>query len=148
MGLPSLMQINQAYSYKTYRLQDGDGRYRGFRRISMRYFRNRLVAAAALAAAVSLSTSAHALPTAGVDGLRPAVNGASIVEEAQYVRNGRRYCWYDDGWNSAGWYRCGYAWRRGQGWGGHHGWHGWGRPDPGSRYYHGYGHHGGRGCCW
>lgn len=81
----------------------------------MRYLRNRLVAAAALTAAASLFTSAQALPIGGVDGLRIAANSGSIVEDAQYVRDGRRYCWYDDGWNSAGWYRCGYAWRRGQG---------------------------------
>src|SRR5262245_61627119 len=39
---------------------------------------------------------------------------------------GREYCWYDDGWRGSGWYRCGFQLRVGYGWGGPHGWHGWG----------------------
>ena len=44
-----------------------------------------------------------------------------------YFYDGRRYCWYDGGWHGPGWYWCGYAWRRGFGWGGPHGWRGWAR---------------------
>lgn len=121
----------------------------------MRNFGIRLVAVAALTAIASLSAPAQALPTAAADGLRTAFDSSNMIQNAQYVRGGRRYCWYDDGWNSAGWYRCGYAWRRGKGWGGNYGWNDWNRPGPGGwRYYggphHYYGgpHHWGRGCCW
>jgi hypothetical protein len=42
-----------------------------------------------------------------------------------YVHEGRRYCFYFNGWHGAGWYRCGYAFRRGLGWGGVYGWNDW-----------------------
>jgi hypothetical protein len=42
-----------------------------------------------------------------------------------YVHEGRRYCFYFDGWHGPGWYRCGFAWRRGIGWGGVYGWNSW-----------------------
>src|SRR5580692_11479024 len=51
----------------------------------------------------------------------------SDVEQAQFVFGGQNYCWYDNGWRGPGFYWCGYAWRRGLGWGGGAGWHGWGR---------------------
>lgn len=113
-----------------------------------------LAAVAMLIAAASLPAPVQALPTVAADGLRATFDSGIVIEKAQYTRSGRRYCWYDDGWNSAGWYRCGYAWRRGQGWGGQYGRHDWNRPGPGGwRYYgdhHYYGgpHHWGRGCCW
>ena len=53
---------------------------------------------------------------------------SSPVENAQFVWGGRNYCWYDSAWRGPGWYRCGFAWRRGLGWGGAAGWHGWHRP--------------------
>jgi hypothetical protein len=43
----------------------------------------------------------------------------------EFVVDGRPYCFYFDGWNGAGWYRCGFAQRRGLGWGGVYGWHNW-----------------------
>jgi hypothetical protein len=49
----------------------------------------------------------------------------SDVEQAQFAYGGRNYCWYDGGWRGPGYYWCGYAWRRGFGWGGGVGWHGW-----------------------
>jgi hypothetical protein len=60
------------------------------------------------------------------------------IEQAQFVYLGRNYCWYDRGWRGPGFYWCGYAWRRGLGWGGGAGWRGWhhrgghaiGRPVP------------------
>jgi hypothetical protein len=61
-------------------------------------------------------------------GLRTAANELAVVKTAQFVWQGRRYCWYDDGWRGPGWYWCGYHWRRGVGWGGPVGWHGWHRP--------------------
>ncbi|HEY1888051.1 MAG TPA: hypothetical protein VGG86_18685 [Roseiarcus sp.] len=53
---------------------------------------------------------------------------ASPIEKAQFFWGGRRYCWYPSGWRGAGWYQCGFAWRRGFGWGGPAGWHGWRHP--------------------
>jgi hypothetical protein len=60
---------------------------------------------------------------------------AGQLEKTQYFYGGRNYCWYAGGWRGAGYYWCGYAWRRGLGWGGPIGWRGWG----------GGGWHGGRG---
>src|SRR5215510_15242851 len=42
-----------------------------------------------------------------------------------FVHAGQRYCFYFDGWHGPGWYRCGFAWRRGLGWGGVYGWNDW-----------------------
>jgi hypothetical protein len=55
----------------------------------------------------------------------------SDVEQTQFIYGGRNYCWYDDGWRGPGYYWCGYAFRRGLGWGGGVGWHGWGHGGPG-----------------
>jgi hypothetical protein len=41
-----------------------------------------------------------------------------VEQTALYVVRGRRYCFYFDGWHGPGWYRCGFAWRQGLGWGG------------------------------
>jgi len=51
--------------------------------------------------------------------------GASGSGEIHHSWNGRTYCWSESGWKGAGWYRCGFAARRGLGWGGPAGWHGW-----------------------
>jgi hypothetical protein len=63
-----------------------------------------------------------------------------------YLYDGRRFCWYDDAWNGPGWYWCGYAYRRGFGWGGGYGWRGWvyrgGRGGHGGYGHGGYGHGG------
>jgi hypothetical protein len=40
------------------------------------------------------------------------------------VWQGRKYCWYDTGWNGDGWYRCGFDKKAGRGWGGPKGWPG------------------------
>jgi hypothetical protein len=42
-----------------------------------------------------------------------------------YRFGGRRHCWYPIGWHGPGWYWCGYANRRGHGWGGGDGYRGW-----------------------
>ena len=42
-----------------------------------------------------------------------------------YVHEGQRYCFYFNGWHGPGWYRCGFANRRGLGWGGVYGWNDW-----------------------
>jgi len=42
-----------------------------------------------------------------------------------YRYAGEDYCWYESAWRGSGWYLCGSQWRRGFGWGGRFGWHGW-----------------------
>jgi hypothetical protein len=61
-------------------------------------------------------------------GLRAAADDLAVIETVQFVWQGRRYCWYEFGWRGPGWYWCGYELRRGFGWGGPVGWHGWRRP--------------------
>jgi hypothetical protein len=103
-----------------------------------------------LAAAVlaGFMGSAEAAPVSRIDHLSGVRGQLGQVEKAQFVFRHRRYCFYPDGWHGPGFYWCGYAWRRGLGWGGPHGWHGWYvRPRhhwrPHSRPRHdGYGRHG------
>ena len=86
-----------------------------------------VMASAATAAMIgaSLIGSAQAAPVGLPDGVRTAIDHLNIIEAAR-MWNDQSYCWYGDGWNGAGWYQCGYAKRRGYGWGGPYGWHGWG----------------------
>jgi hypothetical protein len=81
-----------------------------------------LTAAVALIAGGVLADRLQAAPIAP-EGLRAALGSLDIVEKAQVlIWQGRRYCWYDDGWQGPGFYWCGYAWRQGFGWGGGSGW--------------------------
>lgn len=73
---------------------------------------------------VFIGTRAEAMPISP-GGVQSAVDTLTVIEKAQFVIDGRRYCWYDDGWQGPGWYWCGYRWRRGLGWGGGVGWHNW-----------------------
>jgi hypothetical protein len=68
---------------------------------------------------------AQAAVQGGADAIRSASENGSITEQAQFLWGGRRFCWYDDGWQGPGWYWCGYAYRAGFGWGGPVGWNGW-----------------------
>jgi len=74
-----------------------------------------------------------------------------LLQKTQYwLWGGRNYCWYDFGWHGPGFYWCGYATRRGYGWGGPIGWRGWdhaggGGPGFHAGAYHGGGFHGGGG---
>src|SRR6476619_7301611 len=55
-------------------------------------------------------------------------NGNGLVDHVAvrvYVHEGQRYCFYFNGWHGPGWYRCGFANRRGLGWGGVYGWNDW-----------------------
>jgi hypothetical protein len=82
----------------------------------------------ALLASTALITSrADAAGLPNSNSIRAAIDDLSMIDTVQgvYVIDGRRYCWYDVGWQGPGWYWCGYAWRRGYGWGGGYGWHGW-----------------------
>ena len=62
------------------------------------------------------------------DALRVAADELGAVELVQFTWRGRNFCWYNTGWRGPGWYQCGFRWRRGLGWGGPLGWHGWRRP--------------------
>ncbi len=55
----------------------------------------------------------------------PPVIAPVPVEPYPYLLGNQRFCWYDSAWNGPGWYWCGYAFRRGYGWGGAIGWNGW-----------------------
>ena len=65
--------------------------------------------------------------------------GVGLFQKTQWAWGGRRYCWYEYGWHGPGYYWCGYSGRRGYGWGGGVGWHGWSR----GPVYRGGGYHGG-----
>jgi len=84
-----------------------------------------LTGAAALAAAAAMfgpSAQAASVPAAG---LSSAAGTMGLTEHVQYMYRGHRHCFYRGGWHGPGWYRCGYSHRRGLGWGGPPGWHGW-----------------------
>ncbi len=82
---------------------------------------------------------ASAMP---VGNLAPVMGDAAPVEKTQFFWGGQNYCFYPDGWRGPGYYWCGYAWRRGFGWGGGPGWHGWHGGGGGG---HGFGGHPGGG---
>jgi hypothetical protein len=70
--------------------------------------------------------AAQAMPLTGSAAMREAAGATNLVEQtAVFVYEGRPFCFYFDGWQGPGWYRCGFAWRRGLGWGGVYGWQGW-----------------------
>ena len=75
----------------------------------------------------------------------------SSIKQAQFIFGGRNYCFYLDGWHGPGFYWCGYAYRRGLGWGGPEGWRGWHHGGGGGHIgggYHGGGSHHGGGPRW
>ncbi len=89
---------------------------------------------AALALVGAIALGAGTMMTMGVVQAAPAgmlarsavgAVGFDLVEKAQYTYRGRRYCFYFDAWKGPGWYWCGYAHRRGYGWGGTSDWRGW-----------------------
>jgi len=82
-----------------------------------------LLATGGAASAAPADTSA---PTAHmISGVYNPAEPAGLIK-AQFLFGGRNYCWYPGGWHGPGYYWCGYANRRGLGWGGPQGWHGWG----------------------
>ena len=92
----------------------------------MRYVAFALATTTALfAGGMLMSGGAQAAPPGASNGLGAAADKLDMVENTQFVFGGRRYCWYDGGWQGPGWYWCGYGSRRGLGWGGGHGWQGW-----------------------
>jgi hypothetical protein len=85
-----------------------------------------LIAALAVACAIIGGRAQAAVVDANA--LRATADQLAGVEQVQFIWRGRKYCWYDAGWHGPGWYWCGYRWRRGFGWGGPIGWHGWRKP--------------------
>jgi hypothetical protein len=92
-----------------------------------------VAAATSLLGATMLVSSAQAAPQASVVFGVDRAGGALAVTPAQYVYLGHNYCWYDAGWQGAGFYWCGYAQRRGFGWGGGSGFRGWNHGSGGGR---------------
>jgi len=101
--------------------------------------------ALALGAASPLAGSARAgLSGSAFDS--PLPDQLLPLEKAEYIYNGRHYCWYEDGWRGPGWYWCGRAYQEGVGWGGAYGWNGWSAMHGGAyhpRRRHGAGDQGG-----
>jgi hypothetical protein len=90
--------------------------------------------------AMGAAAPAHAFTVPGGGGLSGAGEAINIVDDAQVmVYRGRQFCFYIDAWNGPGWYRCGYAWRQGIGFGGVYGWNRWYAPRYHTRFYHGRG---------
>jgi hypothetical protein len=91
-----------------------------FRKLALSLAMAGLISQLAVPAEAALGVGAFAPPASLAE--------ASPIEKAQFVWGGRRYCWYNSAWRGPGWYQCGFAWRRGLGWGGAVGWHGWRHP--------------------
>jgi hypothetical protein len=88
----------------------------------------------AAVAAIGLASAAGAAGAATIgsdqDGARLITGVYSSGDQVQLVQaqwawQGRQYCWYPNGWRGPGYYQCGFAMRRGFGWGGPAGWNGW-----------------------
>jgi hypothetical protein len=106
----------------------------------MRRIETALLAASALGIAATAAVTANATPLSYSRQLDSAMAQNGTIEKAAYVFAGHDYCFYPDGWHGPGFYRCGYSWRRGLGWGGPIGWHGWraGRGEVYAGHGHGY----------
>jgi hypothetical protein len=77
-----------------------------------------------LGASLSFGAAEAAQPALLTSGVYQA-SDAPTLQPAQFFFGGQNYCWYGGGWQGPGYYYCGYAWRRGLGWGGGAGWNGW-----------------------
>ncbi len=84
-----------------------------------------IAGAAAITAGAVIAPAAQAGSFGPSSGLGSVADSLGAPETVQYMWHGRRHCFYPDGWHGPGWYWCGYAHRRGAGWGGPRGWHGW-----------------------
>jgi hypothetical protein len=125
-------------------------------RHSMRNLFLGLAAAASLLGVAGASGGVQAEPSSQTPQLIFGVDRAGnqpMLDRVQFIFGGRNYCWYTSAWRGPGFYWCGYAWRRGLGWGGGQGWRGWRGGPMGYRgrvyhrgHYHGHyrgwhGHH-------
>ncbi len=87
------------------------------------------VAAASAVMAMAASASEPDAPAPLVAGLIFGVDSFGdrpTLDPGQFFWGGRNFCWSDGGWRGPGYYWCGYARRRGYGWGGGYGWRGGG----------------------
>ncbi|WP_020174363.1 hypothetical protein [Methyloferula stellata] len=109
----------------------------------MRLLIKKLVAGAAVVAGMSPAIQEASAAAVPIGNLAPVIGDALPVQQTQFLYGGQNYCWYDNGWRGPGFYWCGYAWRRGFGWGGGYGWHGWHGGHGGGGGFHGGGFHGG-----
>jgi hypothetical protein len=84
---------------------------------------SKIAVALVTGAVLSLAGAANA----GVGSTAPgtAAEGLALTNQVDFLFGGRKHCWYAEGWNGAGWYWCGYATRKGKGWGGGEGFRGW-----------------------
>ncbi len=92
------------------------------------------LAVAAGALLVATQANAGSFPVNTMTGIEPGL--VDTVAVRVYVHEGRRYCFYFDGWHGPGWYRCGFAWRQGIGWGGVYGWNSWSYGPYERRHHH------------
>jgi hypothetical protein len=81
--------------------------------------------AAGLLFAAAPQSHAATMPVGGLKGAADVLSDIDQVRTRVYVYRGQRYCFAFDGWRGPGWYRCGFAHRRGLGWGGVYGWNRW-----------------------
>jgi hypothetical protein len=95
----------------------------------------RSIAVSVVAAIAALGLAASASAAAAPQGLVSAAyvdsgvyhpDGQVTLDKVQFIIGSQQYCWYPNGWRGPGFYLCGYAFRRGFGWGGPYGWNGWG----------------------
>jgi hypothetical protein len=93
------------------------------------------LAVAAGALLVATQANAGSFPVNNLNGIETGL--VDTVAVRVYVHEGRRYCFYFDGWHGPGWYRCGFAWREGIGWGGVYGWNSWSYGPYERRHHHG-----------
>jgi hypothetical protein len=98
------------------------------------------MALAVVAGTLLAATQANAgtFPVNTLNGLETGL--VDTVAVRVYMHEGRRYCFYFDGWHGPGWYRCGFAWRSGFGWGGIYGWNSWTYGPWERRHHHHRGH--------
>jgi hypothetical protein len=66
-------------------------------------------ATAVLVTGSLVPNSANAAPPVDPTGIRLALDDIKLTENVAW-------CFYLDGWNGPGWYRCGWHRRHGQGW--------------------------------
>jgi hypothetical protein len=97
--------------------------------------RTSTLAVAAGALLVATQANAGSFPVNTLTGAETGL--VDQVAVRVYVHEGRRYCFYFDGWHGPGWYRCGFAWRQGIGWGGVYGWNSWSYGPYERRHHHG-----------
>lgn len=104
----------------------------------MKHFELALALGFALGAIGTLATAAQSAPLHQSDQMAAAASTLTSIAKTQFILGGRHYCFYPEGWHGPGWYWCGYALRRGLGWGGPTGWHGWhAAPGPDGHPVHG-----------